>query len=158
MQTLNVRAGRTDAEYKADEEQRRAELRADSRSDANLFFWAAGLAVLGTGLYPIRLNFLATIGAVDLLTYYGRSLGAHSSLVIGLALTWVVALVGLGFAARAGQRWAFLAGIIVYGADMVLLIVTFSIWSFGVHSFFVYKWFQGQRALRDLREANVPVS
>jgi hypothetical protein len=78
--------------------------------------------------------------------------------VIGLALTWVVALVGLGFAARAGQRWAFLAGIIVYGADMVLLIATFSIWSFGVHSFFVYKWFQGQRALRDLREANVPVS
>jgi len=56
MQTLNVGAGRTDEEYKETEEKRRADLRADSQSDANFFFWAAGLAVLGTGLLPIRLN------------------------------------------------------------------------------------------------------
>jgi len=49
MQTLNVGAGRTDNEYQAAEEQRRADLLADSRSDANYFFWGAGLAALGTG-------------------------------------------------------------------------------------------------------------
>jgi hypothetical protein len=37
MQTLNVAAGRTDKEYQAAEEQRRADLLADSRSDANHF-------------------------------------------------------------------------------------------------------------------------
>jgi hypothetical protein len=37
-------------EYKAAEEQRRADLRADSQSDANFFFWAAGLAALSSGL------------------------------------------------------------------------------------------------------------
>jgi hypothetical protein len=42
MQTLNVGAGQTDKEYKAAEERRRAALLADSRSDANYFFWAAG--------------------------------------------------------------------------------------------------------------------
>ncbi len=75
MQTLNVGAGRTDEEYKATEEQRRADLRSDSRSDANYFFWAAGLSALGTGLLPVRLNLLVSIGTVDLLTLYGRPLG-----------------------------------------------------------------------------------
>src|SRR6266849_1646244 len=59
MQTLNVGAGRTDSEYKAAEEQRRADLRDDSRSDANYFFWAAGLAALGTDLLSVRLTFWA---------------------------------------------------------------------------------------------------
>src|SRR5437764_878085 len=50
MQTLNVGAGRTDDEYKAAEEQRRADLRSDVQTYAMYFFIAAGLAVLGTGL------------------------------------------------------------------------------------------------------------
>jgi hypothetical protein len=74
MQTLNVGAGRTDQEYKEAEEQRRADLLAESRSDANYFFWAAGLAALGTGLLPLRLNIFVTIGAFDLLAFYGKSL------------------------------------------------------------------------------------
>ena len=64
MQTLNVGAGRTEDEYKAAEEQRRADLRDESRSDANYFFLAAGLAALGTGLFPVRLGFFVSIGAV----------------------------------------------------------------------------------------------
>src|SRR5438477_2660900 len=75
MQTLNVGAGRTDEEYKATGEQRRADLRFDCRDDANYFFWAAGLSALGTGLLPVRLNLLVSVGTVDLLTLYGRPLG-----------------------------------------------------------------------------------
>src|SRR5438876_5859285 len=75
MQTLNVGAGRTDEEHKATEEQRRADLRSDCRDDANYFFWAAGLSALGTGLLPVRLNLLVSVGTVDLLTLYGRPLG-----------------------------------------------------------------------------------
>ena len=41
---------------------------------------------------------------------------------------------------------------VLYGADMMLLIGTFSLWAFGIHSFFVFKWFQGQQALKDLDE------
>ena len=153
MQTLNVGAGRTDEEYKADEEQRRADLRDDIRMDANCFFVAAGLAGLGTGLLPVRLNLLVTIGAIDLLHWYGRELiRLHPLIGYGAAAMWVVTLVGLGFAALRGYRWAFLAGVLLYGADMLALMVTFSIWSIGVHGFFIFKWFQGQRALRDLKE------
>src|SRR5437764_13184429 len=50
MQTLNVGAGRTDEEYKAAEEQRRADLRSDVQTYAFYFFVAAGLAAVGSGL------------------------------------------------------------------------------------------------------------
>ena len=71
------------------------------------------------------------------------------------AATWLLALVALGFAARSGRRWAFLAGMVLYGADMIVLIVMFSLWAFGVHAFFLFKWFQGQKALQDLNDASV---
>jgi hypothetical protein len=156
MQTLNVGAGRTEEEYKEAEEQRRADLLADSRRDADYFFWAAGLAALSTGVFPVRLNILVNIGAFDLLGFYGRSLSPlYPFAMYGAAVAWVVMLVALGFAARGGHRWAFLAGMVLYGADMIALMVTFSLWAFGVHAFFVFRWFQGQKALKDLSQAGV---
>jgi len=153
MQTLNVGAGQTDQEYKAANDQRRADLLAESKFDANLFFVAAGLAALGTGLLPVRINFLVGIGVVDLVRLYGRSFGQLYPLFLeGIAALWVVVLVGLAFAGRAKQRWAFIAGIVLYATDMFALMATFSLWAFGVHAFFVYKWFQGQKALKDLAE------
>jgi hypothetical protein len=156
MQTLNVGAGRPDEEYKAAEEQRRADLRVESREDANYFFLAAGLAAISTGVFLVRLNILVNIGAFDLLRFYGRPLGQHYSLALYSAeATWLLALVALGFAARGGHRWAFLAGMVLYGADMIALIAMFSLFAFGVHAFFLVKWFQGQKALKDLSAAGV---
>src|SRR5258708_18385993 len=104
MQTLNVGAGRTDQEYQADEEQRRGDLLSDSRSDANYFFIAAGLAVLSTGVLPIRLLIFVNIGAIDMLTAYaGYSLQVHPLVLYCVALIWVVALVVLGLAAKKGH-------------------------------------------------------
>jgi hypothetical protein len=156
MQTLNVGAGRTDEEYKEAEEQRRADLLADSQSDANYFFLAAGLAALGTGLLPVRLNILVNVGALDLLGFYGRSPSpVYPFAMYGAAAAWLIMLLALGFAGRTGHRWAFLAGMILYGADMIALMAMFSLWAFGVHAFFVLKWFQGQKALKDLNDAGV---
>ena len=156
MQTLNVGAGQTDKDYEAAEEQRRTDLRADSQSDANFFFLVAGLAALGTGLLPVRLNVFVSIGAIDLLSVYGRTLGhLYPLAVYGAAAMWVVVALGLGFAARSGRRWAFLAGVVLYGADMLALIAMFSLWAFGVHAFFVWKWLQGQKALKDLNDPGV---
>ncbi len=159
MQTLNVGAGRTDQEYKAAEDQRRADLLADSRSDANYFFWAAGLAALASGLFPVRINFLVNIGTFDLFGLYGRGFREGYPLAgEGVVGAWMMALVGLGFAARRGYRWAFLAGMVLYAADMFALMATFSLWAFGVHAFFVFKWFEGQRALKELNEGGAVVT
>jgi hypothetical protein len=137
-----VGAGQTNAEYQARQEQQRADLKTDSKSDANYFFVAAGLAALGTGLLPIHVNFLVGIGAFDLLALYGTGFGAvHSLILQGVAAGWLLALLAMGFAARAGHRGAFLAGVVLYGLDMIALVMTFSIWAFGVHAFFVFRWY-----------------
>ena len=108
------------------------------------------------GLLPVRLNLLVSIGTVDLLTLYGGPLGSFYPLAVyGLAAMWLLVMLGLGFAGRSGFRWAFLAGIAIYAVDMIALILTFSLWAFGVHAFFVFKWFQGQKALKDLNGAGV---
>lgn len=154
MQTLNVGAGRSDEDYKAAEEQRRAELLADSRADANYFFVAAGLAVLGSGLLLIRLNWIVAIGVFELSGIYaGQFIRLHPIVAYYAAAVWVLGLVGLGLAARKGYRWAFWVGVVLYAADIIPLAITFSWLSIGVHGFFVFKWFQGQAALRDLKEA-----
>ena len=128
MEILSVSAGQSNEEHAAAEEQRRADLRADSRGAANYFFWAAGLAALGTGLLPVRISFLVSIGAVDLLALYGGSLGPLLPLTVyGMAALWLVVLLGLGFAGRGGYRWAFLTGIALYGLDMIALMAMFSI-------------------------------
>jgi hypothetical protein len=141
---------------KAAEEHRRADLLDDSRSCANYFFLAAGLSALGTGLLPIRFNIIVSIGLVDLVRFYGTALASlYPIAVYGIAAFWLLVLLGLGFAGRNGQRWAFLAGMILYAADMIVLMMTFSLWAFGVHAFFLYKWFEGQKALKDLHDAAV---
>ena len=88
----------------------------------------AGLAATSTGMLPVRLNILFNIGAFDLLSLYGRPPGPLYPLVVdGAVATWLVVLVALGFAGRSGQRWAFLAGMVLYGADMIALMAMFFI-------------------------------
>jgi hypothetical protein len=174
MQTLNVGAGRSNEEYKAAEEQRRADLRSDVQSYAMIFFVAAGLAALGTGLLPILipglirigdfdllswLRGILSIGSFDMLAIYGRDLLHNNILYFGAAAAaWVVVLALLGLAARKGQRWAFWAGVVLYAADMVPVMLTLSVWSLltvGLHGFFVMQWFKGQKALAELNEPSV---
>jgi hypothetical protein len=80
----------------------------------------------GTGLLPVRLNLLVSIGTVDLLTLYGGPLGPlYPVVVYSAAVTWLLVMLGLGFAGRSGQRWAFLVGMALYATDMIALILTF---------------------------------
>jgi hypothetical protein len=177
MQTLNVGAGRSNEEYKAAEEQRRADLRSDIQAYAMYFFVAAGLAGLGTGLLPVLipglirmgdldllvwLRGIVSIGSIDMLAIYGRDLLQNNILYFhAAAAAWIGVLALLGLAARKGQRWAFWAGVILYAADMVPVILMLSIWSVltvGLHGFFIMQWFKGQKALAELKEPSAAAS
>lgn len=157
MQTLNVGAGRTDQEYRAAEESRREELRSEVQTSAFYFFVAAIMAGLGSGVLIIRLPLIVNIGAIDLLFIYGRDLLHGNILLFRMAGTaWIVLVLLLALAARNNHRWAFWAGIILYGADLICTIVllnAFTILALGVHGFFIMQWFKGQKALGELSES-----
>jgi hypothetical protein len=157
MQTLNVGAGRTDQEYQAAEESRREELRGEVQSSAFYFFVAAICAGLGSGVLLIRLPLIVDLGAMDLLFFYGRDLLHGNILLFRMAgAAWVVLLLLLGLAARNNHRWAFWAGIVLYGADLVCTIVqlnVFTILAVGLHGFFIMQWFKGQKAVGELQES-----
>jgi hypothetical protein len=72
MQTLNVGAGRTDEEYKDAEERRLADLRRQP-DRCELFLLGRRGRYVGTGLLPIKLNFLVNIGAIDLFNWTWRA-------------------------------------------------------------------------------------
>src|SRR3569833_3170247 len=125
MQTLNEGAGQSDAEYKAAAEQRQADLLNDCRTTANLFFWAAGLAALGSGLLPSRIGLLVNVGFIDLLTLYGGFLGPLFGLTMLITGSlWIAALIGLGFAGRSGRRWAKKDKKVFFGLDCIALMAT----------------------------------
>ena len=159
MQTLNVGAGRTDQEYRAAEESRREDLRSEVQTSAFYFFVAAIMAGLGSGAMFIKLNLIVNIGAIDLFMIYGRDLIRDNGLLFrAVGTAWIVLLLLLGVAARKNQRWAFWVGIILYGADLMCVIVmmnVFTILTVGVHGFLMMQWFKGQRALGELGEEAV---
>jgi hypothetical protein len=155
MQTLGIDAGRTEEERAASRELHQAELRDDVRSSANYFFLAAGFALLTSGVLPLRVALLIDVGMIELLYFYGKQFGADQGLVIALvSLVIISLLVGLGAMARLYTRWPFFVGLILYGADMIALVVTFSFWSLGVHAYFLLKWYQGQRAAAELQRTS----
>jgi len=86
MQTLNVGAGRTDEEYKAAEEQRRADLRSDVQTYAFHFFVAAGLAAVGTGLILFKLKWLWALSKPLLLGF--TKLGTLVTMLAALGAYW----------------------------------------------------------------------
>jgi hypothetical protein len=50
---------------------------------------------------------------------------------------WIVLVLLLALAARNNHRWAFWAGIVLYGADLVctmVLLIAFTILALGVHA------------------------
>lgn len=157
MQTLNVGAGRSNEEYKAAEEQRHEELKKDVQTYARYFYVAAACAVLGSGMFLVKLP-IVNIGAIDLFLYYARDLIRSSPLLwFVVGGTWVLLMAGLGFAASKGQRWAFWAGIVLYSADMIPLFLAFNLWTstlaMGVHGFFIMQWFKGQKTVGEIQES-----
>lgn len=154
MQELGIQAGRTEEEVAAAQEWHREELREDITRSANIFFWAAGFAAITSGLLPVRIGILIDLGIIDLLYVYGRQFGSDQGLVIGfVSVALISLLVALGAMGRLQKRWAFFVGMILYGADIIALMLTFSVWAVGVHGFFLLRWYQGQRAVAELRQA-----
>ena len=165
METLEIGSGQTPQDWQHEQELRREELRGDVRMAANYFFVAAGCALISSGLLPVRFTFLVDVGYINLahILLHAEPFAFSGSLqafvVIAALTVWtIVIMVLLGFAGRAYKRWAFWAGLLIYGVDAAVLIPLFSLWAMGVHGFFLWKWWEAQRAIAELKEKTPEVA
>lgn len=97
-----------------------------ARNGARWFYWIGGLSVLNSIVAFLGTDFMMVFGLSSTLvgTYVGIRIGGIAS-ILGMAVTVCVGLafVGLGWMSERGASWAFLTGMVLYGADAVLSLV-----------------------------------
>ena len=127
------------------------------RNGANWFLWVAGLSLLNSvmSLSGSRFQFIFGLGISQVVDALARRVGS-AGLLLDLVINGFVAGVLLVFwnFARKGNRWAFLAGMCLYGLDglWMLWIVGLSL-DLGVafHAAALYGMYRGFAAVPDLQ-------
>jgi len=130
-----------------------------SRSGARWFFWIAGLTILTSivSLFGGGFAFFLSLGTTQLIDGMARGLSQEfgdATKIIALVLDILVASVfGLiGWLALKRHLWSFIAGMVLFVLDALILLV-FQIWiSFAFHLVVVFWIFKGYQAARQLSE------
>jgi hypothetical protein len=149
---------------------RNPELERQIKTGADWFFWIAGLSLINTVMHVTGAGFRFYFGlgftqVTDEFVTKGGSIGS----TLGMALSVLIAgsFILFGVFARKRQTWGFIAGLVLYGLDGVLLILLSLLagegglmLSIGLHGYAFYRIFMGMRAnseLNALERGVVPV-
>ena len=128
-----------------------------SKSGARWFFWIAALS-LGTSLLTLAgsgFAFFLSLGITQVIDGLAKGLAANlgdSVKIIGLVLDLLVAgvFVLIGWLALKRNLWSFIAGMVLFALD-ALLLLAFQVWiSFVFHGLVIYWIFKGYQAARRL--------
>jgi hypothetical protein len=140
------------------------------KGGASNFYWIAALSVINSLVTIFGGGFYFVIGLGVTLLIDGVTKGMSDQMggnpiVLGMgflfSLIFDLLFVVAGYFAGKGQRWAFIAGLILYGLD-ALLMLAFQEWlGFGFHLYFMWGIWTGLSALgklKALQEASKPPS
>lgn len=134
------------------------------RSGASWFYWIAALSLINGILIEVgsSINFIFGLGVtqlVDALVFmFGQDLNSDSFLVLRI-LGWVMILLIIvifilfGVFAYKRQRWAFIAGIVVYALDALLILFIWEqpdLLSFAFHLIALWSLVRGFRTIGQL--------
>jgi hypothetical protein len=139
----------------------RVRIEKQMRNGANWFFWIAGLSLINTIVLLMdgSIYFVVGLGitqVVDGIMYYaatdfGSELAPFVQ-IVGLAIN--LAILGIfilfGFQARKGKRWAFITGLVLYGLDVLILILAVDLFSILFHGLALYGLIRGLMAANKL--------
>lgn len=132
-------------------------LRARMRSGANWFFWIAAASVLTTIALIIGTSWgwFLSLGITQLVSVIASGYGSEAK-VIAFVVTLVATgiFVLLGVFSRKRQNWAFIVGMILYGADGLLFFMVNDWLSIGFHVWALFGILGGLRA--SLKMKSVP--
>ena len=132
------------------------------KSGAVNFYWIAVLSLANSiyFLFVTRSSFVIGLGITQFMDTFTHNIAqsfpnsnmlAHA---IGLLLDFFICTVFIlcGFLSVKGHRWAFISGMVLYGLDAILTLVSLDLIGFGFHLFFLWFLFSGLQALEKLRK------
>jgi hypothetical protein len=132
------------------------------KNGAGWFLAIAGLSVLNSVLTisGAGFHFIFGLGVTEIVDAVGRQTGATGS-TLGMVVNLFIAGVFVLFwkFARTGAKWAFLAGMVLYLIDGLILIPFKDFLGVAFHAyalFRIYQGLQGIPALEDLRRMTAP--
>ncbi len=133
-----------------------------ARTGINWFYWIAALSLINTvlTLSGTELNLVIGLGVTQfvdaIMAAIARDAGGMSMMVkaVGVFMSALASAVFALFAYLGNQRrllWAVIVGMVLYGLDGLLFLVTQDWLSLGFHGLALFGLFGGLRAARDLR-------
>jgi hypothetical protein len=138
-----------------------ASLRRQMKNGAYNFHWIAGLSLANSIYFVLTKNygFVVGLGVTQFLDIIFHNIAQSfpnsvlliqsSGLLLDVFICGVFILCGV-LAAKA-HRLAFIAGMILYGLDAILTLVSPDFIGFGFHLFFLWFLFSGLKALDTLK-------
>jgi hypothetical protein len=117
---------------------------------AGWFLWIAGLSLVNSviGMTGGKLHFIVGLGITQVVDAVAHGVGS-AGIVLDLIINGVVAGLFVLFwkFARAGARWAFLTGMVLYAADGLLLLAFKDVFSVAFHAYALFRIYGGLKAL-----------
>lgn len=129
---------------------------AQLKSGASWFYWLAGLSLINTiiSISGGGMAFIFGLGITQVFDAMAHKVGGAATGAF-LVLDFVVAGVAIlfGVFANKGHLWAFIVGMALYAADLIIVLV-FQDWlAAAVHGYVLYSLFRGFSACRELKSA-----
>ncbi|NOY97866.1 MAG: hypothetical protein GXP40_01515 [Chloroflexi bacterium] len=145
-----------------------AQLKRQAKSGANNFYWIAALSVVNSliALFGGGVSFVIGLGLTQVIDGFAfllaQDLPDATVLIKGIGLALSIGISALfalfGYLSGKGQRWAFIAGMVLYAGDALLLLFFQDWWGVGFHLFLLFGLFGGLQALRKLQSMLPQVS
>jgi hypothetical protein len=138
-----------------------ASLQRQMKNGAYNFYWIAGLSMITSIIivFSTQPSFVVGLGVTQFMDITVHNLAEtlpNPVLIHGLGLLLDFFLCSVfalcGVLAVRGYRWAFIAGMLLYGLDAILTLVSTDFFGFGFHLFFLWFLFSGLQALNKLKE------
>ncbi len=131
------------------------------KSGASWFYWIAGLSIINSIIYIFngKLTFVVGLGITQLVDGLAAGISdiTDPSLMpmirtVGLVLNLAIAggFVGLGVLGNKGKLWAIITGMVLYGLDVIILLIATDWFSILFHLIGLFGLFSGLRACSQL--------
>ena len=124
-----------------------AEITAALHKGATWLFLIGGLSVVNTISLATGSNwvFLGGLGVTEVASAIAIQVGGTAGSLIGLFVNlWATGFfICLGFFARKGQKWAFITGMTLYAADVVVVVLLQQWLMLLFHGFVLFRLYQG---------------